>query len=113
MIDPDTMSERKDWFWMYWMGFGGRSGEDLWLKRRFSVACEISQTIKIEAWGYHSGRMSDGTDDRSIRRLCRKVRIGFGCIGWGLVVVQEKLYGSNDDSITILGGLRNFANYQN
>ena len=83
---------------MYWMGVGGRSGEDLRLRRRFSVDCEISQTTKIEAWGYRSGQVSNVTDDRSIRILCRKVRIGFGCIGWGLVVVQVKIYGSNDDS---------------
>ena len=95
------------------MGVGGRSGEDLRLRRRFSVDCEISQTTKIEAWGCNSGRMSKDTDDRLIRILCRKLRIGLGCIGWGLMVVQVKIYGSNDDSMTILGGLRNFANYQN
>ena len=83
---------------MYWMGIGGRSGEDLRLRRRFSVDCEISQTTKFEAWGYRSGRMSIGADDRSPRILSRKVRIGFGCIGWGLVVVQVKIYDSTDDS---------------
>ena len=83
---------------MYRKGFGGRSGDALWLKRRFSVACEISQTTKIEPRGYNSDRMSKATIDRSITTLCRTVTVILGCIGWGLAVAQAKIYGSKGDS---------------
>jgi len=92
------MSEGNDWIWVYWNGFGGRSGNALWLKRRFSVACEISQTTKIEPRGYNSDRMSKDIVDTSIHILYRKVMIGFGCIGKGLAVAQVTLYGSKGDS---------------
>ena len=45
------------------------------------MVCEISQTVKIEAWGCNSDQMSKDTVDRSMQIPCRKVMIGSRCIG--------------------------------